>query len=62
MFRKVSVWFGMGDFALQYVNTLVLLHSLLCLWLDTERHDKSFTVTLMAGCQGQAFHVQHDES
>jgi hypothetical protein len=42
MVRKVSVWFGMGHCAMQYINTLVLLHSLLCLWLNTGRHQKKF--------------------
>jgi hypothetical protein len=56
MVGKFSV-FGLGHFAMQYVNRLVVLHSLLCLWLDTEGHEKSVTVALMAGCQGQAFHV-----
>jgi hypothetical protein len=62
MVRKVSVLFDMGHFAMQYVNTSVLLHSLLCLWLDTEGHGKNVTVALMAGCQGQTFHVRRDES
>lgn len=42
MVRKVSVRFGMGHCAMQYINTLVLLHSLLCLWLNIERHQKKF--------------------
>jgi len=42
MVRNVSVWFGMGHRAMQYINTLVLLHSLLCLWLNKERHEKEF--------------------
>jgi len=42
MVRKVSVWFGMGHYAMQYISTLVLLRSLLCLWLNTERHEKKF--------------------
>ena len=54
--RKVSVWFGMGHCAVKYVITLVLLCSLHCLWLDTDMK-RSFTVALMAGCQGQEFLV-----
>lgn len=40
MVGKVSLWFGMGHSAMQCINTLVLLRSLLCLWLSTERHQK----------------------
>lgn len=40
MVRKVSVWFGMGHCAMQCINTLVLLRSLRCLWLNTEGHQK----------------------
>jgi len=31
----------MGHCAMQYISTLVLC-SLLCLWLNTERHEKKF--------------------
>jgi hypothetical protein len=42
MVRNVSVRFGMGHCAMHYISTLVLLRSLLCLWLNTERHEKKF--------------------